>query len=220
MTTAIGPDDPDDLHIHESPRPRTLREITGLPPVSNGTHVLLDALGVRSAQRLAAGDVGGTLMLAIWPAELKTQAVHLYGKHLGRPMISTALSEGWSAEPAPQLAFWQSAAAVRLYLRPGTDALEYARRWEEEDLNWVGAYSRADLSRVLWPWLKGRSYASDADDPILDQWLGSYLGRRQAFLRPGVRLKRRCGPDDTPESLRREIDAILAAAGEPALPAR
>jgi hypothetical protein len=215
VSAAIGPDD---AGIYDSPRPQILREITGLEPVARETHVLLDRCGVRSAQRLAAGDVGGTLVLALWPAELKQQALYLYGHRLGRPMISAAIAQGWTAEPTPQLAFRNSAAAVRLYMRPRVDVLEFVRRWEEEDLSRVGAHSRAHLRHDLWPWLKSRSYATDADDPVLEQWLGSCLGRRDAFLRPGLRLKRRCSPTDKPAELRREIDGILAAAGEPPLP--
>jgi hypothetical protein len=218
MTATIGPDDGD---IHESPRPRILRAITGLEPVAKETHVLLEELGFRSIQRLAAGDVDGTLVVALWPAELKPQALYLYGQRLARPMISAALAHGWTATPSPHLAFWNAAPAVRLYMQATVDALEYARRWEEEDLDWVGARSRADVRRTLWPWLKSRGYVTDGDDATLEQWLASYLGRRRAaFLRPGLRLKRRCSPDDKPPALRREVDAIFEAAGEPPLPRR
>ena len=213
MAASIGPDD---LDIYESPRPSLLREISGLEPVEKGSHVLLEA--VRSTQRLAAGDVGGTVWLGLWPAELKEQAVYLYGRHLARPMLSSALSQGWTAAATPQLAFRNSQSALRLYLAVDTDPLEYARRWEDGDLSWVGAHSRADVNRKVWPWLKSRGYASDEDDRVLEDWLTSCLGRRDAFLRPGLRLKRRCEPEDSPASLRREINAILAAAGEPSLP--
>lgn len=212
MAATIGPDD---LDIYESPRPSLLREISGLDPVENGSHVLLEA--VRSTQRLAAGDVGGTLWLALWPAELKEQAVYLYGRRLARPMVSTALSQGWTAAAAPQLAFRNSQAVLRLYMAPDIDPLEYARRWEDADLSWVGAHSRADLHRRVWPWLKSRGYASDEDDRVLEEWVASCLGRRDAFLRPGLRLKRHCQPQDSPSHLRREINAILAAAKEPGL---
>ena len=217
MAATIGPGD---LDIYESPRPSLLREISGLLPVEKGSHVLLE--GVRSTQRLAVGDVGGdvggAIWLALWPAELKEQAVYLYRRRLARPMISTALSQGWTAAAAPQLAFRNSQAALRLYMAPQIDPLEYARRWEDSDLGWVGAHSRADVRRSVWPWLKSRGYVSDEDDRVLEQWLTSCLGRRDAFLRPGLRLKRRCGSQESPAELRREINAILAAAKEPALP--
>ncbi len=208
---------PDDLSIYDSPRPSLLRQISGLEPVEKGSHVLLDA--VRSTQRLAAGDIGGTVWLALWPAELKEQAVYLYGRGLARPMISAALACGWTAAAAPQLAFRNSRPALRLYMTPDIDPLEYARRWEADDLSWVGAHSPAELRRRVWPWLKSRGYATDEDHAVLDEWLASCLGRREAFLRPGLRLKRRCAGGDSPSSLRHEINAILAAAEEPVLPA-
>ena len=150
-TASIGPPD---LHIYDSPRPDRLGEISGLPPVAKGTHVLLH--GARSAQRLAAGDIGGALWLGIWPAELKEQAVYLYGHRLAGRMISAARRHGWEAFAAPQLAFRSAAAQQRLYLNPVIDASEYAHRWEAGDLSWVWAHSRDELRRRVWPWLKGR----------------------------------------------------------------
>jgi len=103
-------------------------------------------------------------------------------------------------------------------MSPSVDASEYARRWEEGDLEQVGAHSRADVRRTLWRWLKTRGYATGDDDDVLEEWLSSCLGNRNAFMRPGLRLKRECGSNTKPAALRREVDAILAAAGEPALP--
>ena len=214
MTATIGPND---LDLYASPRSDLLREITRLEPVGSGTHVLLEGRGIRSTQRVALGDVGGVSILAIWPAELKEQGLYLYGQRKARPMIRCALSRAWSAEAAPQLAFRSSQPALRLYMSPDIDPLEYARRWEEEDWEWVGAHPRPDVLRTLWPWLKGRGYVTDADDGIVEQWLDSCLGRRDAFLRPGLRLKRRCRPEDSPAELRDELNAILAAADEPEL---
>lgn len=212
MTATIGPNDVD---IHEHLQPDLLRRISGLRPVEKGTHVLLE--GARSTQRLMAGEVGGAVWLALCPAELKEHAVYLYGNGLARPMISTALSEGWTAAAAPHLAFRNSGAAVRLYMAPEIDPLEYARRWEDGDLSWVGAYRQTDVSRTLWPWLKRRGYANDDDDAVLEEWLASRLGRRAAFLRAGLRLKRRCEPGESAVALRAEINAIFAAAKEPPL---
>jgi hypothetical protein len=74
---------------------------------------------------------------------------------------------------------------------------------EDGDLSRVGAYRRQDVSRTLWPWLKSRGYATDDDDddPVLEEWLASRLGKRAAFLRAGLRLKRRCGPGASPAAL-------------------
>jgi hypothetical protein len=208
-----------DVDFFASPLPRLLRAVSGIEPVEKGTHVLLDAHGVRSTQRLAAGDRGGTRWVALWPGELKEQATYLYGQRLARPMIEVARANGWTAAPSPHLAFRNSPAARRLYMAPEVDASEYAGRWEDRDLEWVGAHSAADVRRRLWPWLKSRGYAADADDEVLEEWLSERLGNRPALMRPGLRLKRRCDPDTGAETLRREIDAILTAAGEPVLPA-
>lgn len=216
MAATIGADD---LDITTSPRPDVLHAISGIDPVEKGTHVLLEHQGMQSTHRLAAGDPGGTLWLALWPAELKTQASYLYGRRLARPMIEAARAHGWSATPSPHLAFRNSQPALRLYMSPALDASEYARRWEDGDLDRVGAHSRVDVRESLWPWLKSRGYASDDDDEVLEEWLSSCLGNRDALLRPGLRLKRKCDSDRSPATLRREVDGILAAAGEPPLPA-
>jgi hypothetical protein len=215
MAATIGANDLDFL---ERPQPRLLRAISGIDPVAKDTHVLLDEQGVRSTQRLAAGEIGGAIWLALWPAELKEQATYLYGQRLAQLMIDAARANAWTAEPSPHLAFRNSQPSVRLYMHPPTDASAYARRWETEDLRWVGAHSRPDVRRSLWPWLKSRGYAQDADDHLLDEWLSTRLGDRDALMRPGLRLKRECPPDATPETLRAEVNAILAAAGEPPLP--
>src|SRR4051812_42443971 len=99
MTAAIGPDD---VSIYESPRPQLLRALSGLRPVGGGTHVMLDEIGVRSTQRLVAGDIAGDTWLGLWPAELKVQAEYLYGRRLSTPMISAARAAGWDVSPAPQ----------------------------------------------------------------------------------------------------------------------
>lgn len=216
MAATIGADD---LDITESPRPDVLYAISGIDPVEKGTHVLLEPHGVRSVHRLAAGDPGGTIWLALWPAELKTQATYLYGHRLARPMIEAARAHGWTAEPSPHLAFRNSQPALRLYMAPTIDASEYARRWEEGDLERVGAHSRDSVRKTLWPWLKSRGYASDEDDGVMETWLLRCLGKRDALMRPGLRLKRECGSGATAGELRREVDAILDAAGEPALSA-
>ena len=107
--------------------------------------MMLDGLGVQSMQRLAIGDVGGNVVVALWPAELKEQATYLYGQRLGRPMIAAACELGWTAKPSPHLAFRNASPPLRLYMAPPLDAAEYARRWEEGDLEQVGAHSRADV---------------------------------------------------------------------------
>jgi hypothetical protein len=81
---------------------------------------------------------------------------------------------------APQLAFRNSQSALRLYLAVDTDPLEYARRWEDGDLSWVGAHSRADVHQKVWPWLKSRGYATDEDADIQE---GTGRRRRGSLTR-------------------------------------
>src|SRR5436305_1346801 len=80
-----------------------------------------------------------------------------------------------------------------------------------------GQYTRAGVERTLWPWLKDRGYADDRDDAALEQFLERQLGRRPAYLRPGLRLKGRwsdAGGADAARrglvgAIRRDVNAIL-----------
>ena len=205
----IGP--PGDPEIYRSPEPKLLRAISRLQPVPKETHVLLSA---RSVQRLALGHGPRGLVLAMWPAELKRHGEYLYRNGLGVPMVREALSLGWTVEGAPHLAFRNSGAGRRLYLQAVGDAVGYARLFEGDGFDRVGAYSHPDVRAVLWPWLKERGWATDADDSLLEDWLANYLGRREAFFRAGLRMHRSISSSDTQDSLRREVDAILESAGE------
>jgi hypothetical protein len=211
MAAQIGPPDPE---LYEDPHPALLERLTGITPEERGTHVLLDAHGVVSTQRLALRGV--SLTAALWPAELKEQAEHLYGEQLATPMIRCAQERGWRAEPAPQLAFRSSAPDRRLYMVITEDALSYARRWEGSDFSHIGQYERAPLRRELWPWLKSIGFITDGDDNVFEEWIGTRLGNRPAFFRAGLRL---VGSRPEVEALREDVNAILAAAGEPPLPA-
>lgn len=228
MIARIGADDVE-LELLD-PQPDLLEEITGIPPEPGPLrHVLLEPYGVRSTQRLVLSSMGGGLILAMWPAELKVQARYLYGSRLATPMINRAFELGWTAAASPHLSFRNAPAERRLYMLPPIAALEYARRWEDEDLPWVGQYERDEVRSRLWPWLKKRGYAESADDPVLNEFLDGprYLGNRPAFLRPGLRLKRRWNADAVHRAggahglvadMRREVNEILSAAREPPLP--
>jgi len=109
-----------DIVLYESPLPELLSETSGIPPVEAATHVMLDEIGVQSAQRLAIGDVGGNVVAALWPADLKEQAKYLYGTRLGRPTIAAARKRGWTAEPSPHLAVRNSPSPLLLYMARGT----------------------------------------------------------------------------------------------------
>lgn len=226
MTAQIGADDVD---LFLEPQPDLLEEMSGISPERGEMgHVLLEPYGVHSTQRLALSSAGGGgLMLATWPAELKLQALYLYGRRLATPMITRALKLGWTAAASPHLSFRNAPATRRLYMSPAIDPLDYARRWEDSDLSWVGQYERDEARSRLWPWLKERGYADSADDPVLEDFLDRYLGNRPAFLRPGLRLKRRWdggaveaagGTAGIVAAMRAEVDAILGAAQEPPLP--
>jgi hypothetical protein len=211
MPAQIGPPDPE---LYGDPHPGLLKRLTGITPEERGTHVLLDAHGVASTQRLALR--GDSLTAALWPAELKEQAKYLYARQLATPMIRCALERGWHAEAAPQLAFRNAAPDRRLYLLTTEDALSYARRWEGPDFRYIGQYERAPLRRELWPWLKSIGFVTEADDEVFEDWIATRLRNRPAFFRAGLRL---VGNRPGGEALRDDVNAILAAAGEPPLPA-
>jgi hypothetical protein len=204
-----------------------LGEISGITPVESGGHVRLEKHGVQSVQRFALADVGGGLVGGLWPAELKSQAKHLYALGLATPMIAPARELGWSVKASPHIAFFNSTPAQRLYMSPALDPADYARRWQSGDLEHVRQYATNEVRESLWPWLKQRSYASDDDDATLEQFMSRTLKRRPAHLRPGLRLTRRwhleevrrLGDPAVARAIRADVDAILRAAGEPPLPA-
>jgi hypothetical protein len=218
----------DDLELFKEPLPALLADISGIQPEPAGLHVLLDSHGISSTQRLSLSGYGGGVVAGLWPGELKVQAAYLYGRGFGAKIVSAALKRGWTAEGSPHLAFRNSAPSHRLYMRPDIDAHEYARRWETSDLAEVGAHSRDDVMRTLWPWLKQRGYADADDDLTLAGWLDVQLGNRPALLRPGLRLKGYWdaktvatlgGQRALREVIRVDVNAILAGASEPPLPA-
>jgi hypothetical protein len=224
MTARIGADD---VAFFESPHPTLLREISGIEPEPSGVHVLLDKhAGVQSTQRLALGDAGGGIVVALWPAELKPQADYLYTNGRGKAMVMAAREHGWDVRPSPHLAFFTSPPSQRLYMAPELDPEEYAERWEGADAWHIGQHSADEVRQHLWPWLKQRGYASAEDDDVLRQFL-SLLGRRPTHLRPAMRFRRQwdaaavsqLGRTELASAVRAEVNDILQAAGEPGLPA-
>ena len=220
----IGRDTPD---VFVDPVPDLLREIPGLKPEADGLHVLIDAAGVQTTQRLTMSEHRGGLVAGMWPGELKTQAEHLYGLGYATGMIAKALEFGWTVAASPHLAFRNSAPSQRLYMLPEIDPIDYARRWQTGDLRRVGQYSADQVRSVIWPWLKSRGYATAADDPVLEEFLTGKLGKRPAFLRPGLRMMRiwdaeavraAGGRSGLATEIRGEVNAILAAAGDRRLP--
>lgn len=223
MTARIGADD---LGLFESPRPDLLAEVTGITPEPSGGHVMLEAVGIRSAQRLALSDVGGGVIVALWPAELKPQAEFLYRGRRGAAMVDTARGLSWEVRAVPQLAFFTSPPSRRLYMHPDVDPAEYARRWEKQDAHWIGQHQPSDVRRSVWPWLESRGYVAEGDDRVLEEFL-EILGRRAAHLRPALRFHRRWSREEMaehgsrfPSLARDEIDRVLAAGGDGRLPGR
>ena len=225
MTARMGADDGG---LFDTPRRGLLREITGIEPESKGVHVRLDEhAGVRSMQRLALGDVGGGIVVGLWPAELKPQAEYLYTYGRGTAMVVAARELDWYVRPNPHLAFFTSPYTQRLYMAPEVDAEEYTRRWEGADARRMGGhYSAEEIRQSLWLWLKSRGYASAEDDDVLEKFL-SILGRRKAHLRPAMHFRRQwdlteveqLGRKGLVNAVRADVNAILRVAGEPALPA-
>jgi hypothetical protein len=223
MSAKIGADD---IGFFDSPRPQLLRKIGGIKPEPSGIHVLLEKHGIQSVQRLALGDIGGGIVVALWPAELKAQADHIYSNGRGKAMVAAARQRGWDAAASPHLAFFTSAPEQRLYMAPKISAEDYAERWEGEDRQWIGQYTAEEVQQDVWPWLKERGYASAEDDDALHAFL-TILGRRKAHLRPGMRFRRRWDAPDTErlgdravlDQVRADVNAILRAAEDPPLPA-
>jgi hypothetical protein len=213
---------PDDLGLFDSPQPDLLRAITGLEPEEREDHVRLDKhTGIRSAQRVALSAIGNGIIVGFWPAELKPQAEFVYVEGRAQAMLETAEARGWETYPSPQLAFYTSPPAQRLYMHPDVGARDYARRWEHEDGRWIGQHIRDEVRPTLWPWLKRRGFATDADDGALEDFL-RILGKRPAHLRPGLRLRKRWESvnEAAIAEAREEVNAILGAAGDASLPRR
>jgi hypothetical protein len=212
-----------DFHEFSTPRESLLREITGLEPERGGIHVLLDEhLGTRSTQRLAVADVGGSVLVGLWPAELKAQAAYLYTDGRAEAMIRAARQRGWAVEPTPHLAFFTAHPLQRLYMEAAIDAEAYARRWEREDGKQIRQYKPEEVRNDLWPWLLERAYVSPSDEPVREEFL-RVAGGRPTHLRPGLSFKKRWQLDRAQvrhfaKDVRRELNQILNAADEPTLP--
>jgi hypothetical protein len=214
-----------DLHEFESPRRALLQQVAGIQPEPRGFHVLLDKYaGVHSAQRLALSDVGGSILIALWPAELKPQAEYLYRDGRAGRMIATARERSWQIQPTPHLAFFNAHPSLRLYMSPEISPEEYALRWEGPDARMIGRHPRGALEGILRPWLERRGYLAASDASVFEQF-ANVLGSRRVDVRPGLSLKRRWDARDANQqklatAIRDDVNAILSAADDPTLPPR
>ncbi len=205
-----------DLDLWASPLPGLLREITGLEPEANQNHVRLDNhLGAQSLQRLAVADSGGKAVVAMWPGELKSQALHLYSDGRAKRMIAATRARSWNAIPRPALAFFNSAPSQRLYMEPDLTAEEYAERWEGPDAAWIRRYPREEMPTIR-AWLEERGYLEPGDAAAVERFTKA-LGNRPIDVRPGLMLLgkyERTGTSshDLVAKIRDDVNAILAGA--------
>lgn len=175
-----------------------LREATGIGGVEperrpgTGATVILDTvISTRSTQRISLQQQDGNLALCTWPGELKPQAEALYRTSRAQRLTDfLAQRHGeWLATPNVHLAYRFATPSQRLYLNCQVETAEYIRRWSGADFAQIRAHHCDEIKTVLWPWLRERQYAAPEDDQQLDAFL-ERLGRRDAHLRPGIRLRR------------------------------
>lgn len=185
-------------------------------------HVRLPAAATAQRLTLARDDDGGVL-LRIWPAELKEQALAFYGEPARTEgVLALCASSSWRAEPRGHLAYWLAAPGERWYFDGGRLALPaYLEAWRE-DLGRIGGHPRHSVREGLWPWLCERGYAGGAyDNALMEDFLSH--APPDVHLRPAVRLTHRWEQDEAAEltaaggfraSVRREADRVLLALGE------
>lgn len=223
MTARIGADE---LDLIGDPYPQLLIDVARVQPQPSGEWVHLEnRLGFRSTQRLRISALADSVVVTTWPAELARQATYLYRRGLGSALVAAARERGWTVEPSPHIAYYSASPSRRLYMKPLVTPLEYVACWEDEDaLARVGNHTRENVEHELWPWLKQRKFADDADDTVLARFLDELPHRLAAQLRPGLRFRRVWTPAETTEldstlaeAIRSDFDAVFAVADEPAL---
>lgn len=213
-----------------------LREATGIDEVEpgrrpwTGATVRLDtAIKTKSTQRISLQHQDDGLALSAFPAELKPQAQARYRTGRAQRLMDFAAEHtGWQAMPNLQLAFRNAPVAQRLFPHCHLGITEYVHRWPGNDFDRAGAHRYDEIRENLWPWLRARQYASPQDNQDkLDEFLGR-LGRRDAHLRPGIKVRRiwpwaQAVDLDERGALAGEVRAavteLLTALGEPLPPA-
>ena len=208
-----------------------LRQATGLEVVPDpgpdpGGLLRVDTeLGTKTVQRIVLVQRAEGLALGMWPAELKPQAEALYRTGRVRQLTDFLARNGdkWHAKANPHLAFRNAPGPQRLYPSCRLLVAEYARRWTGADFAQVGAHRPDQVRQGLWPWLLERQYAAPEDKNDLDAYLRR-LGKRDAFLRPGIAMQRtwpwaqakeadECGM--LASEVRTAVTEVLTALGEP-----
>lgn len=156
---------------------------------SHDPRVMLDGHAV-SIQRAVVDRDGDLLRLAVWPAEQKPQALHIY-EHPDRIARLCALSaDGFDVSPNPHLAFRWSTPSERMSLDWERSAEDYLKFWSFEDgLAHIRQYTTEKARSELWPWLVHHGFAQPTDQPELELLLEA-AGRRPIAVRPGVQVSR------------------------------
>jgi hypothetical protein len=230
MGAQIGPRV--DADLYEVPSSdlvkQVTQQVTGIRPEAASGHAFLKEAGFKSIQRLMLADANGGIVAGLCPGELMRDAQFLYSEHRAEVFVSAAEAGGWLVRPTPHIGFWQSPARQRLYLDPTLALGQYVELWEGPGWGRFGGYSLEDLKRSVWPWLKGQGLATDADDPVLDEFLVLLTSlRRQAHLRAGLYAKREWSREEiagwptsqVASEVRAEFNRVLQPIGEPKLPA-
>lgn len=125
------------------------------------------------------------------PAELKPQAKVLYRTGKAQRLMDFVAEHprAWQIAPNVHLAFFNAPDGQRLYMHCHLEITEYVHRWSGNDFAQIRAHRYDEIRENLWLWLRERQYADPQDDQQLDVFL-SRLGRRDAHLRPGIRVRR------------------------------
>ncbi|UJA20954.1 hypothetical protein HJD18_12525 [Thermoleophilia bacterium SCSIO 60948] len=146
----------------------------------------------RSTQRIALEALEGYLVLSTWPSELKGQAVTFYTSDRCERLLELVDSapDVWRGRPNPHLGFWN--ARSPLYLSSSFDAgdlSEYIAQWRDDVGRLLHGVDGEVMRTAIWPTLKARGYASDADDKGLTTFIDA-LGKRKGMVRPGIEVRR------------------------------
>ena len=169
MVAQIGADG---LDLFGDPRPELLADVARILPEPGRKWIDIEGqsgrTAFRSTQRLWISDVADGVAVATWPAELARQARYLYGSRLGSALVAAAIERGWTVEPSPHIAYYNSPPGSRLYMHPPTAPLDYVAYWEDEDSLRRLRYAREDVEHELWPWLKQKDWLTTATTPSYD----------------------------------------------------
>lgn len=176
-----------------------MRKASGIQEVKPGhtfeTSAILmldNTLGTESTQRFTLKLEGEQLNLYTWPGELKPQAEALYRTDRAQSLLDLVTSEdsGWGAETCFHLAYrFARLPEQRLYTRGRRDLSEYIAGWSGEDWPKVGACAPERVESELWPWLLERGYALPEETREVPAFVAR-LGKRDAHLRPGIKMIR------------------------------